>query len=266
VSELVAHAKINLALVVGPSRDDGKHEVTTVLQRIGLADRVALEPAPDLRVEGFIEDTLVTTALGRLAQAAGVRPRWKVTIQKEIPAAAGLGGGSADAAAALRLANEQLPSPLSAGALRALAATVGADVPFFLTQGPQLGEGDGSELTPLELDQVFTVVLLLPEGAKKESTASVYAAFDARNGADGYVTRRARLFEALGAGDLAGFPPNDLASSSLADELLARGAFRADVTGAGPAVYGLFADTAAATSAGEALRASGQVWVVPSAW
>src|SRR4051812_31136896 len=107
-----AAAKINLALVVGATRDDGKHEVLTVLQRIDLVDRIEIEKAPALRVGGFKDDTLVRTALGPLAAAAGVEPRWRVTIEKHTPLAAGLGGGSSDAATALRLANGSLPEPL----------------------------------------------------------------------------------------------------------------------------------------------------------
>src|SRR5512133_1450901 len=101
-----ASAKINLALVVGPRRDDGRHEVATVLQRIDLADRIAVEPARELSVKGFAEDTLLRRALEELAAAAGTEPRWAARIWKEIPVAAGLGGGSSDAATALRLANE----------------------------------------------------------------------------------------------------------------------------------------------------------------
>ncbi|MGH2977938.1 MAG: 4-(cytidine 5'-diphospho)-2-C-methyl-D-erythritol kinase [Gaiellaceae bacterium] len=134
-----APAKVNLALVVGPLRDDGKHEVLTVLQRIDLVDRIELDESPELRVEGFADDTLVGSALRELARSAGVDPRWRVRIEKKIPVAAGLGGGSSDAATALRLANETLPEPLPAEELRSVAAQVGADVPFFLADGPQLG-------------------------------------------------------------------------------------------------------------------------------
>lgn len=260
----VAHAKINLALVVGPAGPGGKHEVTTVLQRVGLADRIDLEPAPQLSVEGFEDDTLVRRGLELLAEAAGLEPEWKVTIEKKIPVAAGLGGGSADAAAAMQVANVRLGLPRER--LHELAAALGADVPFFLARGPQLGEGDGSTLTPLGLPQDYTVLLLVPEGSAKGSTAAVYADFDERDGAAGYAERRARLLEALAAGDLAALPPNDLASSPLADELRALGAFRADVSGAGPALYGLFGDTAAAHKAEEQLRARGRVWIVPPAW
>lgn len=258
MSERLAHAKINLALVVGPLLPGGKHEVTTVLQRIGLADRIDLEPADRLVVDGFEDDTLVRRAL----ELAG--GTWRVQIDKQIPVAAGLGGGSSDAAAALALANET--AGLAPERLQELAAGLGADVPFFLAEGPQLGEGDGSTLTPLDLPQSYTVLILLPDGRAKHSTAAVYAAFDERDGASGYEERRRAVLSAIAAGDLAALPPNDLATSPLADELRALGAFRADVSGAGPAVYGLFADEAAARAAGARIERSGRVWIVPPAW
>jgi 4-diphosphocytidyl-2-C-methyl-D-erythritol kinase len=265
-----APAKINLALVVGPTRADGKHELLTVYQRLGFVDRIELEPAARLRVEGYAEDTLVGQALAALAHRAGVEPAWRVLIEKQIPVAAGLGGGSSDAATALRLANETLPAPLPPEDLRGLAATLGADVPFFLTEGPQLGSGDGSVLEPLDLPQDFWVVLLLPHGATKPSTAAVYAAFDDRGGASGWEARRRSLLDGLARvrrpRDLAELPPNDLASSPLAGELLAAGAFRADVTGAGPVLYGLFHQRAAAESARKALRRLGRTWLTAPAW
>src|SRR3954468_24650124 len=159
----LATAKLNLALVVGPLREDGRHEVVTVLQRIELADRISIEPADELRVEGFAEDTLVRSALERLAEAAGTTARWAARIRKQIPVAAGLGGGSSDAATALRLANETLPQALPAERLHQLAAGLGAGVPFFRTAGQQLGSGPGPEPEPLELPQDHTVVLLLPQ-------------------------------------------------------------------------------------------------------
>ena len=107
-----APAKLNLALVVGPVRGDGKHEVVTVMTPLELADDVDLESAEALSVEGFAGDTLVRGALLALASAAGTDGRWRVTIEKRIPVAAGLGGGSSDAATALRLANATLDEPL----------------------------------------------------------------------------------------------------------------------------------------------------------
>jgi 4-diphosphocytidyl-2-C-methyl-D-erythritol kinase len=270
VSRAPAPAKVNLALVVGPLRDDGKHEVLTVLQRIDLVDRIELGEAPELRVDGFADDTLVRTAMLELAQSAGVEPRWHVRIEKRIPVAAGLGGGSSDAATALRLASETLPEPLPVEELRELAARVGADVPFFLADGPQLGSGDGSELEALDLPQDFWVLVLLPRDAAKTSTADVYAAFDARHGVEGFAERRQSLLDGLAAvkrpRDLAALPPNDLASSPLTNAIREAGAFRADVSGAGPALYGLFHHRRHADAARRALRHLGRTWVTPPAW
>lgn len=265
-----APAKINLALVVGPPRDDGKHEVLTVLQRIDLVDRIDLVTASKLQVEGFEGDTLVTGALRELARAAGTEPRWRVRIEKKIPVAAGLAGGSSDAATALRLANETLPEPLSLDELLKIAAGLGADVPFFLVDGPQLGSGDGSELEPLELPQDFWIVLLLPRGAAKTATADVYAAFDARRGPAGWAERRQSLLDGLAQverpRDLAALLPNDLVSSPHAETMRVAGAFRADVSGAGPVVYGLFHQRRDAEAARRTLRRLGRTWLTAPAW
>jgi 4-diphosphocytidyl-2-C-methyl-D-erythritol kinase len=265
-----APAKINLALVVGPIRDDGKHEVLTVLQRIDLVDRIELDEAPALRIEGFPDDTLVRAALEELGRTAGVEPRWRVRIEKKIPVAAGLGGGSSDSATALRLANETLDEPLASEELLRIAAGIGADVPFFLVDGPQLGRGDGSELETLDLPQDFWVVVLLPRDATKTSTADVYTAFDVRHGAAGFAERRQLLLERLAEvqrpRDLTRLPTNDLASSPLTEAILSAGAFRADVSGAGPALYGLFHQRRDAQAARRALRRHGRTWLAAPAW
>jgi 4-diphosphocytidyl-2-C-methyl-D-erythritol kinase len=265
-----APAKVNLALVVGPQRDDGKHEVLTILQRIDLVDRIDLETAPELRVDGFHGDTLVTEALRELARAADVEPGWRVRIEKKIPIAAGLGGGSSDAATALRLANDTLSEPLPLDALLRIAARLGADVPFFLVDGPQLGSGDGSQLEPLELPQDFWIVLLLPRGAAKRSTGEIYAAFDERRGPAGWAERREALLDGLAQAersrDLAALLPNDLLSSPHAETMRAAGAFRADVSGAGPVVYGLFIQRHDAEAAKRTLRGLGRTWLAAPAW
>jgi 4-diphosphocytidyl-2-C-methyl-D-erythritol kinase len=264
-----APAKINLALVVGPLREDGKHELLTVYQRVGLSDRIELEPATATTVTGFPADTLVTTALQRLSERTH-GGHWRAHIEKNIPVAGGLGGGSSDAATALRLANGTLPEPLEDDELSVLAAGVGSDLPFFLCDGPQLGAGDGTSLEPLDLPQDFWIVLALPNGAAKQSTGAVYAAFDERGGAAGWDERRAHLLSVLDtarrARDLASLPPNDLAQSPLAGELRALGAFRSDVSGAGPTVYALFHHERDAKAARRALKASARTWLTTPAW
>ena len=265
-----AAAKINLALVVGPLRQDGKHELLTIYQRIGIADRIDVEPAGRTQVDGFAGDTLVRRAFELLAARAVVDERWHAKIEKHIPVAAGLGGGSSDAATALKLANETLSEPLPQAELHDVAAEVGADVPFFLVDGPQLGSGDGTTLAAIDVPQDFWVVLVLPKNAAKTSTASVYAAFDERDGAGGWDERCSAFLEALELvkrpRDLAALPANDLASSPVGEQLRAHGAFRADVSGAGPCVYGLFHHEAHAKAAKRALRGVGHTWLTAPAW
>lgn len=270
----VAAAKINLALVVGSRRDDGLHEVATVLQRVDLCDRLELASAAELRVDGFSDDTIVREALRLFASEAGVEPRWRIRLRKEIPVAAGLGGGSADAAAALRLANARLAEPLPPARLHAVAASLGADVPFFLEPGPKLAEGAGELLTAVDLPQDFWVVIVLPGDAAKTSTGEVYRRYDELGGGRGFAERRAALVHALARlrspGDLVALPPNDLAdasgAASGAEELRRAGAFRADVSGAGPAVYGLFADRREARAATRRLGRGKRCWIAPPVW
>jgi 4-diphosphocytidyl-2-C-methyl-D-erythritol kinase len=264
----VAAAKVNLALVVGPRRADGKHELATVYQRVTLADDIEVREAKRLEVTGFAGDTLVTRALTELTSNEEVELAARIT--KRIPVAAGLGGGSADAACALRLGNELLRDPLAPARLDELGARLGADVPFFLRDGPHLGTGEGTDLQPLDLPQDYWILLVLPRDVAKRSTADVYARFDERGAADGFARRRAALLEAVARvrrpRDLAALPPNDLASSPLTDELRALGAFRADVTGAGPTVYGLFLHRDAAAQAESRLERHGRTWLTAPAW
>lgn len=265
MSRVKAHAKINLALVVGALREGGKHEVVTLLQRIELHDDLSLEPSDELGIEGFADDTLVRAALTALGKHAGAEPSWRVTLGKSLPVAAGLGGGSADAAAALLLANAELAEPLPLGELHTIASEIGSDVPFFLREGAQLATGDGTDLRSVALPLDYHVVLVLPAGETKASTGAVYRAFDERGGERGFAERRAALFDALDRirrpRDLVRLPRNDLASSPVADRLVELGAFRADVSGAGPTVYGLFDDEGAAVRARDAVTSTGRTWL-----
>jgi 4-diphosphocytidyl-2-C-methyl-D-erythritol kinase len=266
------YAKVNLALVVGPVREDGLHELTSVVQRVDLADELELAPADEPNVDGFPEDTLVRAALDAFAAETGCA--FAATLTKRIPIAAGLGGGSTDAGAVLAAANAALERPLPAARLIELAAEVGADVPFFLEPGPKLVEGAGERLTPLDLPQGFWLVLAVPQDTAKTSTGEVFARFDEREGATGYEGRRNALFAALARcrepRDLALLPPNDLAGDpgphELADALREAGAFRADMSGAGPAVYGLFERRDQAELAALAVEPSARVWALRPVW
>jgi 4-diphosphocytidyl-2-C-methyl-D-erythritol kinase len=279
VSRAAAPAKINLALAVGPSRTDGLHELTSVFQRIDITDRITVEQIGVSResritVEGYAGDSLVRGALEAVVSATGFEGVLRARLEKHIPVAAGLGGGSADAGVALRLAHSLLGEPLSERALARLAFGLGADVPFFLTTGPQLVEGAGERLTPLELPQDYWVVVALPEAVEKPSTGEIYERFDAADADGGYGDRRAALLEALAgcarASDLASLPGNDLApftgSEPLARELGGLGAFRSGVSGAGPAVYGLFLHERHARSAMRRLEGARRAWLTVPVW
>jgi 4-diphosphocytidyl-2-C-methyl-D-erythritol kinase len=274
VQRVPAAAKVNLALVVGPRRADGFHDVVTVLQRIDLYDLLELGPGESLTVDGFAEDTLVRRALELLAEAAGVVPAWKVRLEKRIPPAAGLGGGSADAAAALALGNRALAEPLAPEELHRIAAEIGADVPFFLEPGPKLATGRGDELRPLRLPQDFWVLVALEPGAVKPSTGDVYARFDELGAGAGFEDRREAVLAALEScrrpRDLARLPANDLAvaagGTALPKVLREAGAFRSDVTGAGPAVYALFHHRRDAEMAARRLPSATRTWIVAPVW
>jgi 4-diphosphocytidyl-2-C-methyl-D-erythritol kinase len=255
-----AQAKLNLALVVGPTRPDGKHEVATVLERLDLADVVAVRRAPETRVTGFEGDTLVRGALDALEALS--RARFEARIEKRIPVAAGLGGGSSDAGAVLRA----FAHGRDVNELYAVARSLGADVPFFLSGVPAaIGLGSGSRLTVLdELPRGFGVVLV-PQPAGL-STADVYAAAtpsDIFPALEGDLIRRAHAARTVA--DLAALVVNDLEPAVLALRpevadalagLRAAGALAAAVTGSGPTAFGLFPDRAAAERAAAALPGS----------
>lgn len=256
-----ATAKLNLALVVGPLREDGRHEVATVLQRIDLADRVSIEHAAELRVEGFAEDTLVRAALERLAEAASTEPRWHARIWKQVPVAAGLGGGSADAAAILRLAAGEVDG------LEALAAQLGADVPSQLRPALSLVGGAGERVEPLPQPKSHAVVLL-PDGGGL-STADVFAAADQLGhgrAPEELEEIAAELRRAAGSGasplSYAHLLKNDLelAAVSLRPSILTSlealteaGAPVAVLSGSGPTAAGIFESVGAARAAAERL-------------
>ena len=183
-------AKLNLQLAVGPPRADGYHDLVTVFHAVSLFDHVTVEPAGDDKVtvtgEGADrvpadQDNLALRAI--VALRAAVRDRdtgagaVHVTIAKRIPVAAGLAGGSADAAAALVACNELWAAGLTQQQLRGIGATVGSDVAFALLGGTAVGRGRGEQLTPaLAPATQYHWVLAFADG--QLSTPAVYAALD----------------------------------------------------------------------------------------
>jgi 4-diphosphocytidyl-2-C-methyl-D-erythritol kinase len=263
VSALTTRApgKVNLCLYLGPIRPDGLHELVSVIQPLELADELRLEPAEadELICDGVEGENLAGRALDAYRQAAGLSGHWRLTIDKHVPVAAGMGGGSSDAAAALRLAALAAGRPEDPR-LGQLATELGADVPALLDPRPKLVTGAGEEVRAL--DEVGTwsyVIVPLPE---RLSTSDVYAEADRLGlprSAEELAGRRLEVEEALAAGALpADLVHNDLedAARSLCpaiDEALvavSEVAERALVSGSGPTVVGLCAvDTRAAARA-----------------
>jgi 4-diphosphocytidyl-2-C-methyl-D-erythritol kinase len=264
----LAGVKINLCLRVGPKRPDGYHELATVLAALPLGDSVELEPAAVTSVEapGLPGgDGLATRALGLLADHAGHGAGWRVHIDKRAPVGAGIGGGSADAGVALRLANATLPQPLAPADLLALAAQVGSDVPFFASGAASaLARGRGELLESCPLTASLWVVLAWPGVAL--GTAAVYARYRPGEGASERVRELAAApFATSSSAGLAALVENDLEApaaelcpptAALRVQLLGAGALSAGMSGSGSAVYGIFAAESDARAAHERLAAS----------
>ena len=191
VTRARAFAKINLALVVGPAAPTASTRSPRCCSRSTSGDDVELAPASGSpsRVSGRHARA---SALERLAAAAGVAPAWHVRIEKRIPVAAGLGGGSSDAAAALGSRTRCSRRRSRATELHAIAAAVGADVPFFLGEGPQLGTGDGTELADARAPARTTSCSCSAARREQGVDGDVYRQFDERGGAAGFEERRSR--------------------------------------------------------------------------
>jgi 4-diphosphocytidyl-2-C-methyl-D-erythritol kinase len=260
---LRAPAKLNLCLYLGPERADGLHEIRSLFCPLTLADRILVTDADadELICPGVDGPNLAAEALTALRARGWRRPPARVEIEKRIPVAAGLGGGSADAAALLRLARDEV------NGVAELAADLGADVPSQLDPTFALVGGAGEAVDPLPLPGEFAAVLLPAEDGLR--TAEVYAEADrlglGRDLAElDAIAKQLRAAAGGGASQLhyAELLVNDLgrAALSLRPEVAAAlaaleeaGAEVALVAGSGPTAFGLFEDIAAADRAAETL-------------
>jgi 4-diphosphocytidyl-2-C-methyl-D-erythritol kinase len=289
-----APAKLNLCLFLGPRREDGLHELCSLFEPLALGDAIEVSEAEVgggagarsdevicPAVPGESADNLAARALAALREHGWDAPPLKIEIEKRIPVAAGLGGGSADAAAVLRLAapgtflalsasNAPLDSPaadLTPADLASLAAALGADVPSQLVPALSLVQGAGERVERLPDPQPHAVVLL-PSGGGL-STAAVFAEADrlglGRSDAElADLATRIRAAAGAGASPLAYAElfENDLEPAARAlrpdigdalDALRAAGAPLARQTGSGPTVFGLFPTLSDAERAAVAL-------------
>ncbi len=268
---LPAYAKLNLTLEVLGRRPDGYHEVRSVLQTIDLHDILALEPASTLelncdRPELRGDDNLVLKAARLLQGQAVGSPGARITLHKRIPEAAGLGGGSSDAAAALLGLNRLWGLGLAAGDLAPLAAQLGSDVPFFLQGGTALVEGRGEVVVPLPPALPRWFLLARPPLSIPHKTRTMYAALKPFMFSQGELTQALvdRLFRGdPSAAELLGNAFDLVAPAVYAgfDEfrlrLLERGLRALHLAGAGPALFAPVEDEARGQALRERLQADG---------
>jgi 4-diphosphocytidyl-2-C-methyl-D-erythritol kinase len=261
--QIQAPAKLNLCLYLGGRRDDGLHELCSLFEPLALADRIEIGEAErdEVVCRGVDGENLAAKALDALREHGWGRSPLRIEIEKRIPVAAGLGGGSADAAAVLRLAAGKVAD------LEQIALAIGADVPSQLIPGLALVRGVGERVERLP-EPADHAVVLLPAGGGL-STAAVFAEAD-RLGLGRDAGELEQLAEDLRAAAGAGASPlaypellgNDLepAARSLRpdigealDALREAGAPHALLTGSGPTAFGLFDSLAAAHDAAVAL-------------
>jgi len=286
--EKLSPCKVNLLLNILGRRSDGFHELETVMQPVAYHDRLAFTRAaggvtltcsdPSLPVDA---GNLVHRAVTQFLQAAGITDGVRVQLEKRIPLAAGLGGGSGDAATTLLGLNELFGTPLPPGKLHELAASLGSDIPFFLQTKPALASGRGEQVESLaEFPALRGKFFLLFHPGFGIATAWAYqnlARFPAA--LNGQPRRAQRLVAALRAESLAVAGKqfyNSLEAPALdkfpilalhQEFLLSHGAEAALMSGSGSTTFALFPDRALAESAAETFRGrfgeAGWLTVVP---
>ena len=264
-----AHAKLNLSLDVLGRTADGYHDLRMVMQTVGFGDDLDVELRPDGQFtidpgQGYLPAdgrNLAVKAAKLFLDGTGLGA--DIRVAKRIPVCAGMGGGSADAAAVLLALNDLTGRGLDSQALCALGLQVGSDVPFCVLGGTALAEGRGEKLTPLSPLPDCAVVICKPafaistpelfgrvDGRRsrlRPDTAGILAALDAGD-LPGVARRMFNVFE-----DVLGRRQGEIASIKSA--LTGMGALGAAMTGSGSAVFGLFDDPAAAAEAHQALAA-----------
>ncbi len=269
---LNAHAKLNLTLDILGTREDGYHDLSMVMQSISLCDTLHVTRTEGTeilcRVDGAElpadESNLAVKAARAFFRESGVSPcGLAIGIEKRIPIAAGMAGGSADAAAVLHALRKLLAPEMSSEALERIGATVGSDVPFCIRGGTALAEGRGEVLTTLDCAPKLSVVVCKPPFpistpvlfkrsdsvtlTRRPDTAAMLRAIELGD-ADAVIKNLCNVFEEV-------LPEEYGEVFTIRDKLLSIGALGAQMTGSGPTVFGLFKDESAAAAAVQALKA-----------
>jgi len=282
IVRVIAPAKLNLGLAVVGKRADGYHDLLTIFQTIDLADTLMFRPRTHgigLGVDGdptlpLGEDNLIVRAATLLARERGVDQGAEIMVTKRIPAGAGLGGGSSDAAATLLGLETLWGLDADPVLMKRIALELGSDVPFFLTGGTARGEGRGEVLTPLPDPPALGWLLAIPD--VRCSTREVFANLEP--GLTGSIQKLRILEEAIHHGDVEAFARhivNDLEPgvvrmqprlARIREALVRLGAMTVGLTGSGSAMFALFrsqGDIASLLGAGTRLEGARLCACVP---
>lgn len=267
-----AFAKVNLALSVRGLRSDGYHQIESVMQTIDLADEVRIRPLrwglhltchPSLSIPP--DRNLAYRAAELFFRVTSLRQGAEIVIRKRIPVAAGLGGGSADAAATLLLLNDAHGNPLSPIQLEELGGQLGSDVPFAMRQGTAWVAGRGEQVTSLTHSSSFHLVLAKPVGTFL-STRDVYTRYEPKEKSPKTMCAIVKALKSNDITAMAGLLFNDLEETacqmlpsiaSIKQELRQQGAVVALLSGSGPTVFGLFQQENEAVRVAQTLAGKG---------
>ena len=262
-----AYAKINLHLNVTAKRQDGFHDIETVMQTVSLCDELAVSLAPSDRAEAHLSicgadlptdrGNIVTRAAELYLARSGKIGRVDISLVKRIPVAAGLAGGSADAAATLRALNRLFNSHFSESELLALAVEIGSDVPFCLLGGRAVCRGRGELIEPVFSPTDLHFVIAIADGEQVSTPAAFCALDEIYSNFNGSVKSDApALNEFYNIFENAVFP-TCFKAEALKRRMIELGAIASLMSGSGPSVFGLFEDESTARAAVEIISKEG---------
>ncbi len=258
--KIKANAKVNLSLSVLGKREDGYHELDTVMQSISLYDTVYIEKSDKIAVEcGEFggEDNIAFKTAAAFFKASGINAGADIKIEKRIPSAAGMGGGSADAAAVLVGLDKLYEAKLSYEKLLKIAVKLGADVPFLIRGGTARAKGIGEILEPIK--PIGGCYFLIAKGESKPSTGEMFRLLDSADYNKPDIEKTATAIKSQDMVSLLASMDNSFAAlwreSRIKAELLKTDADAVSLSGSGPAWFAVYLDKNRAVAAEKALKA-----------
>lgn len=253
--EIKAYAKINLALDILEKRKDSYHEINSVMQQIDLYDELTFKKSNDVIVQSQFKDDIILKTILKLQEIFQIEKGVTVLVKKNIPVAAGLGGGSSNAAATLKALNELWELNLSLKDLMKIGAEIGSDIPFFLTGNSCFVHGRGEITERITIPEINLVLISPGYGV---STRDAYLELDRMKYSKTFSSLK--LKNAKNTKEIAANLHNDFIHiqkdevKQFIQELKNHGALNASITGKGPSVFGIFEDEEKAENAYNSLK------------